>query len=45
MILYALYYDEISGRSITGELEMPINDSEAIGIILAEKLVKELKHD
>ncbi len=43
--LYALYYDEKSGKSVTGELEMPISDAEKLGITLAEKLFKEIEHD
>ncbi len=43
--LFALYYDEKSGKSVTGELKMPISDAEALGLSLAEKLLKEIEHD
>jgi hydroxymethylbilane synthase len=40
--LYGLHYDEESGRSVTGVMEMPAEDAGRLGIALAEQLMKKL---
>lgn len=44
LILRGLYFEEASGKHITGELEMPVKDAEILGTALAEKLLKEISN-
>lgn len=42
LLLRGLYYEEASGKHITGKMKMPVKDAETLGIALAEKLLKEI---
>ncbi len=44
LLLRGLYYEEASGKHVTGELNMPVKDAETLGTTLAEKLIKEIKN-
>lgn len=43
VLLYGLHYDEQSGRHATGTMAMPVEDAEALGLALAEELIKKLR--